>query len=184
MFQLLLYLIWKLYRVIRREEALFPPLALPGVTLELLREYLLEHSSEVGRISCFEEPTGACCETGGIISASQMCNAHLHMGICHAERGKLRTRQVWVSTPTGEIRWETLCGCSLGGLCGQATVHTWGLSKCVSHSEILLQPRWGIVLPSHTQTASPPWCPHAWRGKSLFWSRLVHTGVSSLRSWN
>lgn len=40
------------------DEVLFPPLALPGVMLELLGEYLLEHSSEVERIRCFEELDG------------------------------------------------------------------------------------------------------------------------------
>lgn len=71
---------------------LFPPLALPGATLELLREYLLEHSSEVGRISCFEEPVSTCGEIGGTVSASQLCDAHPHMGIHCAEKGKLGTR--------------------------------------------------------------------------------------------
>lgn len=71
---------------------LFPPLALPGVMLELLREYLLEHSPEVERIRCFEEPDGTFCEIGGTVSASQLCDAHSCMGTRQAERGKLGTR--------------------------------------------------------------------------------------------
>lgn len=71
---------------------LFPPFALPGVMLELLREYLLEHSSEVERIRCFEEPDGTFCEIGGTVSVSQLCDARPCMGTRQAERGKLGTR--------------------------------------------------------------------------------------------
>ena len=148
MFLFLLYLIWKLHGVVKEEEALFPRLALPGVMLEPLREYLLERSLEVGRISCSEEPVSTCCETGGTVSASQPHNAHPRMGdtLCRKEES-WQPNSFGLSTPKGEIRWEALCGCSLGGLWGQATVHTWGLSKHISNPEILPQPQWGIILP-------------------------------------
>lgn len=71
---------------------LFPPLAVPGMMLELLRECLLEHSSEVEGIRCFEELVGTFCEIGGTVSASQLCDAHPRMGTHQAERGKLGTR--------------------------------------------------------------------------------------------
>lgn len=73
---------------------LFPTLGLPGVMLELLREYFLEHSSEVERIRCFEEPVGTFCEIGGTVSASQLCDDHPCTGTHQAERGKLGTRQI------------------------------------------------------------------------------------------
>lgn len=76
---------------------LFPTLTLPGVMLELLREYFLEHSSEVERIRCFEEPVGtfwSLLEIGGTVSASQLCDDHPCMGTHQVERGKLGTRQI------------------------------------------------------------------------------------------
>lgn len=97
------------------------PLALPAMMLELLREYLLKHSTEGERIRCFEDPIVTFCEIGGTVSASQLCDAHPCLGTRQEKWGKLGNR-FWFSRPEGEIR--TFYGSSLGGLCVQATMHT------------------------------------------------------------
>lgn len=122
MFHFLLYLLQKFIELL--DEALFPPLTLPGVTLELLREYLLERSSQIGRISCFEEPVGTCCKIGGSISASQLCDAHHTWGYVMPEEESWESDSLGLSMPEGEIRCEALCGFSLERPCGQATIHT------------------------------------------------------------